>query len=61
MHSLGENSGKMNGAPRLELLLDLETRHEDLLDRLAELDERVEKVLADYPPRRDTLGDVAAG
>jgi len=51
----------MNGAPQLELLLDLETRHEDLLDRLAELDKRVEKVLADYPPRRDVPGDVAAG
>jgi hypothetical protein len=50
----------MNGAPRLELLLDLETRHEDLLDRLDELDKRVEKVLAAFPPRRDASGDVAA-
>jgi hypothetical protein len=50
----------MNGAPRLELLLDLETRHEDLLDRLDELDKRVEKVLAAYPPGRDASGDVAA-
>ncbi len=51
----------MNGAPRLELLLDLETRHEDLLDRLDELDKRVEKVLAAYPPRQDASGGAAAG
>ncbi|HEY4759254.1 MAG TPA: hypothetical protein VIH42_01605 [Thermoguttaceae bacterium] len=32
---------------QLELLLDLEARHDDLLLRLAELDQRVEKTLAE--------------
>jgi tetrahydromethanopterin S-methyltransferase subunit G len=32
---------------QLELLLDIEARHEDLLRRLAELDRRVEKTLAE--------------
>lgn len=32
---------------QLELLLGLEARHDDLLVRLAELDKRVEKTLAD--------------
>jgi hypothetical protein len=36
-----------NQAPHLDLLLDLETRHDDLLARLEELDKRVERVLAD--------------
>lgn len=31
--------------PHLETLLELETRHEDLLQRLDELDRKVEKVL----------------
>jgi hypothetical protein len=32
----------------LEALLELEARHDDLLHRLAELDKRVEQVLARY-------------
>ena len=32
---------------QLELLLDIEARHEDLLRRLDELDQRVEKALAE--------------
>jgi hypothetical protein len=32
---------------QLELLLDIEARHEDLLRRLDELDKRVEKALAE--------------
>jgi hypothetical protein len=31
---------------QLDLLLDIEARHEDLLARLAELDKRVERTLA---------------
>ncbi len=31
----------------LETLLDLETRHEELLSRLEDLDQRVERVLAE--------------
>ncbi len=37
---------------RLDVLLDLEARHEDLLRRLEELDKRVEKVLAEWQPAR---------
>jgi len=33
--------------PHLALLLDLEARHEDLLQRLEELDNRIEKALAE--------------
>jgi hypothetical protein len=32
---------------QLDLLLDLDTRHDDLLARLEALDKQVEKVLAD--------------
>ena len=32
---------------QLDLLIDLEARHEDLLARLGELDKRVEKALAE--------------
>lgn len=35
----------MDAAAQLEALLDLEARHEDLLERLDELDQRVEAVL----------------
>jgi hypothetical protein len=49
-HLLGELKA-MKGAPQLKLLLDLESRHEDLLDRLDDLDKRVEKVLAEFLPR----------
>ncbi len=37
----------------LELLLELEARHDELLQRLAELDKRVEKVLAESVPARE--------
>lgn len=33
--------------PQLDLMMDLEARHEELLRQLAELDQRVEKALAD--------------
>ncbi len=36
------------GPQRLELLIDLEQRQEDLLRRIEELDRRVEQVLADF-------------
>jgi tetrahydromethanopterin S-methyltransferase subunit G len=37
----------MDALPKhLQALLDLEARHDDLLDRLDELDKRVEQVLA---------------
>jgi hypothetical protein len=43
----------MDGASnRLDILLDLEARHDDLLRRLEELDKRVEKVLAEWQPRK---------
>ena len=50
----------MNGVPQLKLLLDLESRHEDLLDRLAELDKRVEEVLAEFSPRGEPTTGVTA-
>lgn len=37
----------MDAATQLEALLDLEARHDELLERLDELDRRVEKVLAE--------------
>jgi tetrahydromethanopterin S-methyltransferase subunit G len=37
----------VDAAAQLETLLDLEARHEDLLQRLDELDRRVEKVLGE--------------
>jgi hypothetical protein len=33
--------------PQVDLLMDLESRHEDLLARLEELNKRVEKTLAE--------------
>jgi hypothetical protein len=36
-----------NRSTQLDVLLQLETRHEDLLRRLDELDKRVEKALAE--------------
>jgi tetrahydromethanopterin S-methyltransferase subunit G len=43
----------MEVAAQLEALLDLEARHEDLLERLDELDQRVETVLREcLPPRQ---------
>jgi hypothetical protein len=43
---------------QLETLLELEHRHEELLQQLEDLDKRVEKVLVEWqgvrdPPRRD--------
>ncbi len=38
---------------QLEALLELEARHDDLLERLDALDKRVAKVLAQYLPGRD--------
>lgn len=35
---------------QLDALLDLEARHDDLLDRLEELDKRVERVLSECQP-----------
>jgi hypothetical protein len=35
-------------AEQLQTLLELEARHEELLDRLADLDKRVVEVLAQY-------------
>ena len=37
----------MDTAAQLQALLDLEARHEELLDRLDELDHRVEEVLGE--------------
>lgn len=43
----------MDGTPHpLDILVDLEARHDDLLRRLEELDKRVEKVLAEWQPAR---------
>ncbi len=39
-------------APRLDTLLDLENRHEDLLRQLDELDKRVLGVLKECQPAR---------
>ena len=40
-------------ANHLESLLDLEARHEELLERLDDLNQRVEKVLAECTPARE--------
>ena len=40
-------------ASHLESLLELEARHEELLERLDDLNQRVEKVLADCAPARE--------
>lgn len=37
---------------QLDLLVDLESRHDDLLRRLDELDKRVSQVLAEWQPTR---------
>ena len=42
---------------QLQLLLDIEARHEDLLRQLAELDKRVEKTLADCQKYRIRPGE----
>ena len=42
--------------PHLDTLLELETRHEDLLRRLGELDKRVETVLKQCQPGRGPEG-----
>lgn len=38
--------------PQLSLLMDIETRHEDLLRQLDELDRRVQKTLAEWQGTR---------
>ncbi len=40
----------------VDLLLDLQTRHEELLRQLDELDKRVEKALAECQGYRDRPG-----
>lgn len=47
-----------NRTPHLDTLLELETRHEDLLQRLDELDKKVEKVLKQcQASRREEVAD----
>jgi tetrahydromethanopterin S-methyltransferase subunit G len=41
-----------SSARQLEALIDLERRHEDLLERLDDLNRRVESVLAECSPAR---------
>jgi len=40
-------------ASPIDTLLDLETRHEELLDQLAELDQQVEQVLQQWQSGRE--------
>jgi len=47
-----------DGIAHLDTLLELENRHEDLLQRLDELDRRVEKVLREWQPSRHGNGVV---
>lgn len=42
----------MDADAQFQALLDLETRHDDLLSRLDDLDHRIEKVLSDCLPSR---------
>lgn len=42
---------------QLEMLLDLDARHDDLLERLDELDRRVERVLVECTPARGLAAD----
>jgi hypothetical protein len=46
--------------PQLDLITDLEARHEELLRRLDELDKRVEKTLAECQVYRILPPDDAA-
>ncbi len=46
---------------QLQALLELEARHDDLLERLAELDARVEQTLKQYAPQRRQGGPSAEG
>ncbi len=48
-------------SPHLDMLLELETRHEDLLTRLDELDRRVEDVLKECQSDRGGHGSCEAG
>jgi hypothetical protein len=41
-------AGMDNYAPQLELLVELENRHDELLQRLADLDKQVEQVLKEW-------------
>ena len=40
---------------QLELLMDLDTRHDELLSRLEELDKRVAKTLSEYMATRQPI------
>jgi hypothetical protein len=46
---------------QLDLLLDLEARHDDLLRRLDELDQRVSLVLAEWQPGRSFVALEGSG
>jgi hypothetical protein len=43
----------IDDAAPFDALLDLDTRHDELLRQLEELDHRVQKVLAEYLPEHD--------
>ncbi len=43
----------METANPFQALLDLDARHDDLLQRLEDLDKRVARVLAEYQPRAE--------
>jgi tetrahydromethanopterin S-methyltransferase subunit G len=52
----------MDALPKhLEALLDLEARHDDLLERLDELDKRVERVLAQFTSAGHRAGGAGRG
>lgn len=46
--------------PHLQALLDLESRHDELLDRLDELDQRVTKTLAECAALREPSSSKSA-
>jgi len=58
MDLVGETCTVKNPAAcQLDHLLALETRHDDLLDRLEDLDKRVSRVLAEYQGARHSAPD----
>lgn len=46
---------------QLDTLLELEARHDELLDQLGELDKRVQKVLAECSPQKSTDCQLTCG
>jgi tetrahydromethanopterin S-methyltransferase subunit G len=44
----------------LDTLIELESRHDELLERLDELDKRIEKVLAEWMTSRETSLSLSA-